>query len=407
MPKRVKEYRGHSQVLERLNLKNAHLLLVLFCFTGLFLAVDSYNHITLLIVGCILANIIQKKSAKIDINETTLVFGFSLLTAIAIKHFYGYSSSSLRIIALFFLLSLFLPKATISKHALSTIIVIASISTVSYSLFQYFILDKGRYWDINPILHGTFTSTMVCLCLFFCLTASKKKEQWLYFGAGTLFAFSLNLSESRGPLLSMLITGLCIVIFLCFSKRCKHKQAIIVFVTFLIFSTANSQLLQRVFYKSEMLQTSSLASSTSGAEKNVQARFDMWKQGVLLLQEQFPNGYGNETTSLMNNMLDEKGISYFNGVNFQHFHNQYIDYSVRYGFLGIIFVILLFSFPFYFALKHRTDNTYILAIASLVYAINSLTDVPLSHKPTLAFFLFMFIVAIWYQPSENKQSHIG
>nr|WP_255199176.1 O-antigen ligase family protein [Vibrio sp. 05-20-BW147] len=248
---------------------------------------------------------------------------------------------------------------------------------------------------------------MVCLCLFFCLTASKKKEQWLYFGAGTLFAFSLNLSESRGPLLSMLITGLCIVIFLCFSKRCKHKQAIIVFVTFLIFSTANSQLLQRVFYKSEMLQTSSLASSTSGAEKNVQARFDMWKQGVLLLQEQFPNGYGNETTSLMNNMLDEKGISYFNGVNFQHFHNQYIDYSVRYGFLGIIFVILLFSFPFYFALKHRTDNTYILAIASLVYAINSLTDVPLSHKPTLAFFLFMFIVAIWYQPSENKQSHIG
>jgi O-antigen ligase len=124
-------------------------------------------------------------------------------------------------------------------------------------------------------------------------------------------------------------------------------------------------------------------------------RLEAWAAGKEVIMKTFPIGSGDDTRRYLSNYLNSES-SLLSKMTFHHFHNQYIDSTAKHGILGVISLIILFGFPVVSWIRNKDESSLLFFITALVFFVAGLTDVPLNNKPTLTFYLTIFVIYAYY-----------
>lgn len=135
--------------------------------------------------------------------------------------------------------------------------------------------------------------------------------------------------------------------------------------------------------------------------KSLAQRIEFVKASLVLIKNQPLFGIGtgnwvikyNEVYDQMQSGLapDRRGPS----------HNQYLNYMVKFGIVGFIWILFAVLFPF-FRLGHRQNFMFVLFLIS--YGFANLGDSNLETHMGLSFFVFFFSLFLWNSTGEMKKS---
>jgi hypothetical protein len=135
--------------------------------------------------------------------------------------------------------------------------------------------------------------------------------------------------------------------------------------------------------------------------KSLAQRIEFAKASLVLIKNQpfFGIGTGNwvieynEIYEQMHSRLapDRRGPS----------HNQYLNYMVKFGITGFIWILFAVLFPF-FRSGHRRNFMFVLFLVSFGFA--NLGDANLETHMGLSFFVFFYSLFLWNSTGEMKKS---
>ncbi|NOI15122.1 O-antigen ligase family protein [Vibrio hepatarius] len=380
----------------------------LWVFSGL-LAYDSDKHY---VVICITSFVLSIKYLEIKNIVTTLnhnkfiyIILLAAILAILTKILVGQSSSILRILIATSLICLTLNNKNLSKIKVNLwwLSSVGSFTSLTYIAFNKYTLDLVRTdWSINPIPYTTMVASLSTISLYYLLFSAKRKIQIISLLSYISGISGIMLSETRGTLLALACASILLLLSFLYHCNCKKKIfSLILLLLFFISSTAylNSDIIESRIEKTqyELTQISNGNYSTS-----IGLRLSMWKAGLELAKNPTLIGLGDAHIELKQRLADEGKIPQ-NVVKWPHYHNDYISSLVKRGVLGFIMLITLLSFPVYCYFKNKSEYTFIALGISTVYAVCSITDIPLFQAgPLIMYLVIMIILCSNSYPNEIK-----
>lgn len=314
----------------------------------------------------------------------------------------GYGSGEIRTLIACCLFFLFFPKEKITVSSLPMLMVIASITSFSFVIYSKYFLNIDRAtWPFNPITY----SMSLCLFAACSLYYSLKTKRYIHVISYLLFSISILLTESRGPILSLLTTSLLLVAITILTRKNIKKTFLLIIAFILAITTlTHKPLLERIESTKNELTTI----STGDYNTSIGLRLQMWISAPYLIAEKPFWGVGDKFKNELNK-LSEKDHFFKTIASFSpsHFHNQYIDKTVRSGIIGLILCLLTIYFPFYQCWKERDfiskESRIIITSLAMSVTICSLTEVPMNQS----FFLFPFLILNYFQlraPTAESKS---
>jgi hypothetical protein len=137
--------------------------------------------------------------------------------------------------------------------------------------------------------------------------------------------------------------------------------------------------------------------------QSVSQRIEFFKASLLLIKKNpwFGIGTGNwkiaysESYRQMNSKLYPE--------NQAPSHNQYINYIVKFGIVGFIFIICAVLMPV-FNEKHKRNLVFLLFLVSI--GIANFGDANLETHMGLSFFTFFYCLFLWHSPAEMRHSDL-
>ncbi len=380
----------------------------LWVFSGL-LAYDSDKHY---VVICITSFVLSIKYLEIKNIVTTLnhnkfiyIILLAAILAILTKILVGQSSSILRILIATSLICLTLNNKNLSKIKVNLwwLSSVGSFTSLTYIAFNKYTLDLVRTdWSINPIPYTTMVASLSTISLYYLLFSAKRKIQIISLLSYISGISGIMLSETRGTLLALACASILLLLSFLYHCNCKKKIfSLILLLLFFISSTAylNSDIIKSRIEKTqyELTQISNGNYSTS-----IGLRLSMWKAGLELAKNPTLIGLGDAHIELKQRLADEGKIPQ-NVVKWPHYHNDYISSLVKRGVLGFIMLITLLSFPVYCYFKNKSEYTFIALGISTVYAVCSITDIPLFQAgPLIMYLVIMIVLCSNSYPNEIK-----
>lgn len=394
---------------------------LLSVFTFVFVGMDNHKLLPYIYIASILACLLFERKLRPQWNTSATIILVVICIFLSIKQIHDFSSSSIRIAISTLVLLLFFPKSILNEKTLSIIILISSIFTAMYVTNQYFFLNLGRGWSVNPILHSTLSSSLLCISYYLALT-KQKEIPLINIISCVLFSYCISLSETRGSLLSVLLCITFICIFLFRKNKVDIKKLILSHLTLTVLMISNPTFFNKIYntvsIKNQIIEkpelhdakqdlNSTLSFKNIDIERNINYRLQAWLASIDVIKVTFPLGAGGNTKEILKEQLSSSS-SLLSSTSFHHFHNQFINSLAIDGILGLLFTILLLTYPIYCLIKYKDESSFIFTIVSIVYASASLTDVLFDSKPTLCLYLTMFIVYQYYSPTtdgiKNKET---
>lgn len=304
----------------------------------------------------------------------------------------GYGSGEIRTLIACCLFFLFFPKDKITVSSFPALIVIASITSFSFVIYSKYFLNIDRAtWPFNPITY----SMSLCLFASCSLYYGLKTKRYIHFFSYFLFAISIFLTESRGPILSLLITSLLLIAMTILTRKNIRKTFLLI-ITFILAITTltHKPLIERI----ESTRNEITTLSTGNYNTSIGLRLQMWMSAPYIIAEKPFFGVGDKFKNELNKL--SKRDSFFKTIasfSPSHFHNQYIDKAVRSGIIGLILCLLTIYFPLYQCWKKRNfiskESRIIITSLAMSVTICSLTEVPMNQS----FFLFPFLILNYFQ----------
>ncbi|UAY77654.1 O-antigen ligase family protein [Pasteurella canis] len=207
------------------------------------------------------------------------------------------------------------------------------------------------------------------------------------------------LSTARGGWI-----GLPIVIPLilyCFRQSLSTKFIVSFIATVLIAIVSVAMLpqlkvMQRVYEAEEEITAYFVENNSS---TSVGARFDMWKNALLMAKEKPILGWGSEGTNTERKKQVELGvISSFAG-QFEHAHNQYLDDLSKRGSLGLLSLLCIFLVPLYHFVQHLKTaflEQKTIALLGIVHIISTMfyciSQSFFTHNSGNVFYFFLILI---------------
>lgn len=380
----------------------------LWVFSGL-LAYDSDKHYVVICITSFVLSIkyLEIKNIVTTLNHNKFIYIILLAASLAIltKILVGQSSSILRILIATSLICLTLNNKNLSKIKVNLwwLSSVGSFTSLTYIAFNKYTLDLVRTdWSINPIPYTTMVASLSTISLYYLLFSAKRKIQIISLLSYISGVSGIMLSETRGTLLALACASILLLLSFLYHCNCKKKIfSLILLLLFFIYSTAylNSDIIESRIEKTqyELTQISNGSYSTS-----IGLRLSMWKAGLELAKNPTLIGLGDAHIELKQRLADEGKIPQ-NVVKWPHYHNDYISSLVKRGVLGFIMLITLLSFPVYCYFKNKSEYTFIALGISTVYAVCSITDIPLFQAgPLIMYLVIMIILCSNSYPNEIK-----
>ncbi|MGF1724517.1 O-antigen ligase family protein [Photobacterium nomapromontoriensis] len=342
-------------------------------------------------------------SAKANIRHDKTLWLILTMTGYALfsYHYHGLSSREIRALLTASLFLLFFPKQLLTIAKLQILALIGSIFALgtTYYFNQYLGIDRGL-WPINAIPLATMSAAFGLISVTLLFTAPRTKKNIAITLLAILFSSGAVLfSQTRGIWLGYTIVTGIVAITLNRGKVLNIKAIAIAVallsVTGFSLKPVISERLAQTQYEINRILSGHLNTS-------IGLRLQMWMLSPEMLRNDWVLGLGNDHVTKFKELTAEGQVSSdLAGFKPAHYHNQYIDRSIKNGIVGLAILLALLIFPVYSSMKLSRDRRFILLSISLLYAIASLTDVPFNHTQTLLLYLIV-ISSVNMQPATEK-----
>lgn len=133
--------------------------------------------------------------------------------------------------------------------------------------------------------------------------------------------------------------------------------------------------------------------------QSVSQRIEYVKASFLLIKQKPLFGIGTGNWKISYEEVYKKMNSKLIPENQGPSHNQYLNYLVKFGIAGLVFIITALFIPF-FRLGHRKNPVFGLFLVSILIA--NLGDANLETHMGLSFFCFFYCLFLWNSPRELR-----
>lgn len=369
------------------------LLPYFFVVSGLAFIKDGDKKMVILAIISILVSLFIYKLEPIKHNIKNkllwVVFALALYTGI-MHHLQGGSPGLIRAYVCIAILMLCFPTQLISQRLLIILSILGSMALFINSAYHAFYLGQTRWFGtLNPIPYATMAASLALLSLYHLLEVSSRRVKFIGSIALILSGACVVLSLTRGIWLALLISLLTMIFINALRKKVLVKYLVVsavVFFGFIVtFQSSIEPRLKQTEYEISQINAGNMNTS-------IGLRLQMWQASLYIWKENPYLGVGSGHTSKLEQLYKsgtiEKGLIKFNN---QHYHNQVIDYAVKLGVIGVLFLILLYLVPIYSAIKYHSPYLSFIVGLVVLYFVSGLTDVPLNHAETTLMYLMLII----------------
>ncbi|PSU91034.1 ligase [Photobacterium kishitanii] len=316
-------------------------------------------------------------------------------------YYHGLSSREIRAFITATLFVAIFPSSQLTKKVIITLTVISAVISFCFAYYCMIYMHWDRsIWPINAIPYGTLIAGISVIALSLCLTSTKNKEKTITFLAFILSSYALIITESRGVWLGYLFA--LAVIFITFMSTKKIKitwRSTIVAIAVI----AGVSVISKPLISQRLSQTQQEYSNIKSGDLDTSfgLRLQMWQSAPMIIEHHELLGQGNQYLKVLDKLYNQKRISNYLYINQPpHFHNQYVDYVVKKGIIGLILLIFLLVLPLCPLKNTSTLQRYIAISLVSLFAVASLTDVPLNHGQTI--FIYIFWLGCFTSTSNNE-----
>jgi len=137
--------------------------------------------------------------------------------------------------------------------------------------------------------------------------------------------------------------------------------------------------------------------------QSVSQRLEFMKASFLLIREHPLTGIGTGNWKIKYAEAYRKMNSKLLTENQGPSHNQYINYLVKFGFIGFIYIMVAILLPV-FRENHRKNLFFWLFL--LLIGIVNLADANLETHMGLSFFTFFYCLFLWHSPEDLRNFHL-
>ncbi|UJF18231.1 O-antigen ligase family protein [Vibrio sp. SS-MA-C1-2] len=254
----------------------------------------------------------------------------------------------------------------------------------TYSYYQYYVLELGRSWGINPITYTTMSASIAITSLVILFLKNKKLMLVSFY----LSFNSLLIGESRGVILAFFCAFLVILMMMSICKKITKKHIFYIFVIIAASMITNYSVINKRITESRV---EAVKIENSNMNSSVGLRLQMWKTAIILMQEKPIVGFGDDNIH-EKQLLADQGVITQQVVPFYHYHNLFLNAMVKGGVIELLLVLFTLFLPFYLFKNKKMVRTIIPLSISLVLFFASLTDVPLTHSPIInLYFMLLFL----------------
>lgn len=335
-------------------------------------------------------------------NTWFWIVTISSIFAITSYQFHGYSSQEMRalLVALFFLF--ICSSQRISLLNIQWLCVISSLSSIVLSFIYFFYLDSGRNsLPTNAIPLATHQGFLALSLLgLLCVNFVGKNRPVILFSV-LLLTFSTLVTESRGPILGLVLVSLAILSVFFIKGESSRYTKILMAVGFL----------SVIFFSFDFLslrvdQTLTELSRIrhNDLDSSIGLRLQMYFAGWEVFKQYPIFGSGNIKIEDINTLgLTDLGIHF---ATKSHLHNNFIDKLATSGLLGFTLLSIFFIYPIYYAFKYSGKYYHIILYPTLFWGFVCLTDAPFRNGDTAVLYFIsigLFISAIKLE-SRNENT---
>lgn len=320
----------------------------------------------------------------VGILFSTVFVGVSYLT-------HGASSQELRglLIALVYLS--ILPSGFMNTKKAQSLIVIASLASFSLSTWFFIIEPTDRMlWPTNPIPLAIHQGMIYLLALALLLSSFNGKKTSLLVISMLLSGFSIIPTESRGPILGVVLLSVLAISVLIYQQKIRIKHTLIVaLATCAILFIAKEPIASRI------ADTSAEVARIQNGDLNssIGLRIQMYLAGVELFLQKPILGHGEISPEYAAKYAPGYSISAYDYMK-GHFHNNYLDKLVKSGLVGAAILMFLFIYPLYLAVLRHRNCFWVLVLPVIHYMVMSLFDSPFRNGDTTVLYLIVIGIVI-------------
>ncbi|MAC96399.1 MAG: hypothetical protein CMC96_12965 [Flavobacteriales bacterium] len=298
-----------------------------------------------------------------------------------------------------------LSEATFRKIAKVFIVstILSSILCIFISTYRTSFQYLPTYIELSVFMHPTYASAYLNLAFIFLIKLfgrsikTKREKVGVYSLAAFMVGFNFLLNSKIGILLNLLL----IFIFLIQLGRQKSKKTlysafVLFFVSLVLVFTQVSTVKNRFQYISHLTKVENIPNDS---EESTYLRILIWNQVGEIFQENkwFGVGTGDTKDALMEK-YKKNNISYAYTERLNA-HNQYLEWVITFGLLGLIAYLISIIFPLIKTIKSQQFlYVYFLAIVLIIFTVESF----LEREVGIVF--FTFFNGLLYYHSPNQQS---
>ena len=315
-------------------------------------------------------------------------------------YYHGLSSREIRAFITETLLLAIFPSSLITKKTIIILTFISAGISLCYAYYHAFYLGLGRNWPINAIPYGTLIAGISAIALSLCLTSTNYKEKLITFLAFILSSYGLIITESRGVWLGYItMLAVMFIIFMTTKKiKITWRSIMLAFVVIIGVSVISKPLISQ-----RLSQTQQEYNDIKSGNLNtsIGLRLQMWQSAPMIIEHHELLGQGDQYIQVLDRLFHQGRISQVL-YTYQpaHFHNQFIDYIVKKGIIGLILLLCLFILPLRLLKNASLLQRYITITLVSLFAVASLTDVPFNHGQTI--FMYIFWLGCFTTTSNNE-----
>lgn len=135
-------------------------------------------------------------------------------------------------------------------------------------------------------------------------------------------------------------------------------------------------------------------------DKTLAQRIEYIKASIVLIKENPLFGIGTGNWAIKYNEAYKKMNTKLSEENWRPSHNQYLNYIVKFGLVGFIWILLAIVIPV-LILGHQHNFIFLLFLIFIAFA--NLGDANLETHTGLSFFIFLYSFLLWNSTDSMKQ----
>ena len=361
--------------------------------------------------------LIFSKKQKLGLIDT-IIYMLTILAFLSTKYaldfeksFFGeiYRDEGLLTILSYYLLILnsrSIKQEKYKKNIIKLFILIGIFQSIYAILQSYTNLSFIRRYSINymamglcsnPNFFGSYMVMQVLLIGYIYIYDSKKKYLLIYI----LFAISLYIAESTGPVLSVIV-ALIFSIFVIPSKTKKIFKLLIILLLSFSFANLSLKYVQTNKYKTKFIKNYDIITeiktiSTTSVEQIGSGRLKIWKNSIPLVKKYWLIGCG----------LDNFKNAYPNLGNYKvdKAHNVYLQISITNGIPALILFLTLLYTAFLKGIKYKNNFLIPIYMAFIGYSIQAFFNISVVDVAPY-YFIIIGLILSEYKKNGNIKNEV-